>query len=103
MFFFESLKKSIFFLQIIGFCIGVITPIRKLMVGNDAPFHVAEDFAAMLGYASQNLIFKSQDIKAKSCVYRVLSFLNIIICKSIIGSEPDKKFLIHHLLLSILL
>ncbi|CAK8561840.1 unnamed protein product [Lathyrus sativus] len=37
---------------IIGFGIGVITPIRKLMVGNDAPFHVVEDSAAMLGEAA---------------------------------------------------
>jgi len=38
--------------QIIGFCIGVINPIRKLMVGNNAPLHVVEDSASMLGYAS---------------------------------------------------
>lgn len=64
----------LFLLQIIGFCIGVITPIRKFMVGNDAPFHVVEDSAAMLGYASQNLSFKFQDNKAKSCVDRGISF-----------------------------
>ncbi|KAK2355355.1 protein PIN-LIKES [Trifolium repens] len=37
---------------IIGFCIGVINPIRKLMVGNDAPLHVVEDSASMLGEAA---------------------------------------------------
>lgn len=37
---------------IIGFCIGVINPIRKLMVGNNAPLHVVEDSASMLGEAA---------------------------------------------------
>ncbi|XP_004509473.1 protein PIN-LIKES 3-like [Cicer arietinum] len=37
---------------ITGFCIGVISPIRKLMIGNSAPFHVIEDSASMLGEAS---------------------------------------------------
>ncbi|KAJ1434095.1 Membrane transport protein [Sesbania bispinosa] len=37
---------------IVGFAIGVITPIRNLMVGSNAPFHVVEDSASMLGEAS---------------------------------------------------
>lgn len=38
--------------QIVGFAIGVISPIHNLMVGSNAPLHVVEDSASMLGYAS---------------------------------------------------
>ncbi|KAE9614557.1 putative membrane transport protein [Lupinus albus] len=38
--------------QIIGFIIGVIPQIRNLLIGNDAPLHVIEDSASMLGNAA---------------------------------------------------
>ncbi|XP_074308680.1 protein PIN-LIKES 3-like [Silene latifolia] len=37
---------------IVGFAIGVIGPIRKLLIGNDAPLHVIEDTAYLLGEAA---------------------------------------------------
>ncbi|XP_019446919.1 PREDICTED: protein PIN-LIKES 3-like isoform X2 [Lupinus angustifolius] len=37
---------------IIGFIIGVIPQIRNLLIGNDAPLHVIEDSATMLGNAA---------------------------------------------------
>ncbi|CAL0313088.1 unnamed protein product [Lupinus luteus] len=37
---------------IVGFIIGVIPQIRKLLIGNDAPLHVIEDSATMLGNAA---------------------------------------------------
>ncbi|XP_021865060.1 protein PIN-LIKES 1 isoform X1 [Spinacia oleracea] len=37
---------------ILGFAIGMISPIRNLMIGNDAPFHVVTDSAFMLGEAA---------------------------------------------------
>ncbi|KAF1871929.1 hypothetical protein Lal_00012146 [Lupinus albus] len=37
---------------IIGFIIGVIPQIRNLLIGNDAPLHVIEDSASMLGNAA---------------------------------------------------
>ncbi|KAH9613192.1 hypothetical protein KSS87_018942 [Heliosperma pusillum] len=37
---------------IVGFGIGVIGPIRKLLIGNDAPLHVIEDSAYFLGEAA---------------------------------------------------
>ncbi|OIW09609.1 hypothetical protein TanjilG_28208 [Lupinus angustifolius] len=38
--------------KIIGFIIGVIPQIRNLLIGNDAPLHVIEDSATMLGNAA---------------------------------------------------
>lgn len=44
------------FIQIAGFVIGLIPQIRNLMIGTDAPLHVIDDSAALLGYqiVSQN-------------------------------------------------
>ncbi|XP_021759392.1 protein PIN-LIKES 3-like [Chenopodium quinoa] len=37
---------------ILGFTIGMVSPIQKLMIGNDAPLHVVNDSAFMLGEAA---------------------------------------------------
>ncbi|XP_021727616.1 protein PIN-LIKES 3-like [Chenopodium quinoa] len=37
---------------IVGFMIGLIPPLRKLLIGNDAPLHVIEDSAYLLGDAA---------------------------------------------------
>ncbi|XP_021759434.1 protein PIN-LIKES 3-like isoform X2 [Chenopodium quinoa] len=37
---------------IIGFMIGMISPLRNLLIGNDAPLHVVQDAAYMLGDAT---------------------------------------------------
>ncbi|XP_021727656.1 protein PIN-LIKES 1-like [Chenopodium quinoa] len=37
---------------IFGFAIGMISPIQKLMIGNEAPLHVVTDSAFMLGEAA---------------------------------------------------
>uniref|UniRef100_A0A803MHR3 Uncharacterized protein n=1 Tax=Chenopodium quinoa TaxID=63459 RepID=A0A803MHR3_CHEQI len=37
---------------IIGFMIGMISPLRNLLIGNDAPLHVVQDSAYMLGDAA---------------------------------------------------
>ncbi|XP_021759402.1 protein PIN-LIKES 3-like [Chenopodium quinoa] len=37
---------------IFGFAIGIISPIQKLMIGNEAPLHVVTDSAFMLGEAA---------------------------------------------------
>jgi len=37
-------------MQIVGFIVGVVPLIRKLMIGSDAPLHVIEDSVVMLGY-----------------------------------------------------
>lgn len=37
---------------IIGFMIGMITPLRKLLIGNDAPLHIVQDSIYMLGEAT---------------------------------------------------
>lgn len=44
-------------MQIVGFIVGVVPQLRKFMIGSDAPLHVIEDSASMLGYAYQNFIF----------------------------------------------
>ena len=44
---------KIFFMQIVGFIVGVVPWLRRLMIGSNAPLHVIEDSASMLGYASQ--------------------------------------------------
>ncbi|WVZ12302.1 hypothetical protein V8G54_016832 [Vigna mungo] len=36
--------------SIVGFIVGVVPLIRKLMIGSDAPLHVIEDSVTMLGY-----------------------------------------------------
>ncbi|XP_020227003.1 protein PIN-LIKES 3 [Cajanus cajan] len=41
---------------IVGFIIGVVPQIRKLMIGSDAPLHVVEDSATMLGEAAVPVI-----------------------------------------------
>ena len=38
--------------QITGFVIGVVPQIRTFLIGSNAPLHVIEDTAFMLGYAS---------------------------------------------------
>lgn len=45
-------------MQIVGFIIGVVPQLRSLMIGSNAPLHVIEDSASMLGYASKIFIFK---------------------------------------------
>jgi len=40
-------------MQIVGFIVGVVPWLRRLMIGSNAPLHVIEDSASMLGYASQ--------------------------------------------------
>ncbi|KAK9713377.1 hypothetical protein RND81_06G024000 [Saponaria officinalis] len=37
---------------IVGFTIGMISPVRNLMIGSDAPLHVIETAASMIGDAS---------------------------------------------------
>ncbi|KAJ8437959.1 hypothetical protein Cgig2_033692 [Carnegiea gigantea] len=37
---------------IVGFVIGMSPPFRKLLIGNDAPLHVIEDAASLLGYVA---------------------------------------------------
>lgn len=37
---------------IVGFVIGLIHPLKKLLIGNDAPLHVLGDSASMLGQAA---------------------------------------------------
>ncbi|XP_021759421.1 protein PIN-LIKES 3-like [Chenopodium quinoa] len=37
---------------LVGFMIGLIPPLRKLLIGNDAPLHVIQDSAYMLGDAT---------------------------------------------------
>jgi auxin efflux carrier family protein len=44
---------KIFLMQIVGFIVGVVPWLRRLMIGSNAPLHVIEDSASMLGYASQ--------------------------------------------------
>ncbi|CAJ1930730.1 unnamed protein product [Sphenostylis stenocarpa] len=39
-------------MQIVGFTVGVIPPIRKLMIGRGAPLYVIEDSVTMLGDAA---------------------------------------------------
>ncbi|KAL2348726.1 hypothetical protein Fmac_002726 [Flemingia macrophylla] len=41
---------------IVGFIIGVVPQIRKLMIGSDAPLHVIEDSVTMLGEAAVPVI-----------------------------------------------
>lgn len=41
---------------IVGFIIGVVPPIRKLMIGSNAPLHVIEDSATMVGEAAVPVI-----------------------------------------------
>jgi hypothetical protein len=48
---------KILFTQIVGFIVGVVPKLRSLMIGSNAPLHVIEDSASMLGYASQIFIF----------------------------------------------
>jgi len=36
-------------MQIVGFMVGVVPLIRKLMIGSDAPLHVIQDSVTMLG------------------------------------------------------
>jgi hypothetical protein len=48
---------KILFMQIVGFIVGVVPKLRSLMIGSNAPLHVIEDSASMLGYASQIFIF----------------------------------------------
>lgn len=50
--------KDEFFIQIVGFIIGLVPVLRTFMIGSNAPLHVVEDSVSMLGYASQNFIFK---------------------------------------------
>lgn len=49
-------------MQIVGFIVGVVPQLRKFMIGSDAPLHVIEDSASMLGYAYQNFIFQGSEI-----------------------------------------
>lgn len=37
-------------MQIVGFTIGVVPKLHSLMIGTNAPLHVIEDSASMLGY-----------------------------------------------------
>ncbi|QCD82193.1 Auxin efflux carrier [Vigna unguiculata] len=39
-------------LQIIGFVIGIISPVRNLIIGSGAPLHVVEESTSMLGEAA---------------------------------------------------
>lgn len=41
---------KIFLMQIVGFIVGVVPWLRRLMIGSNAPLHVIEDSASMLGY-----------------------------------------------------
>lgn len=41
-------------LQIIGFAIGIISPLRHLFIGRDALLNVVEESTSMLGYTSHN-------------------------------------------------
>lgn len=44
------------FLQIIGFTIGVIPQVRRLMIGEDAPLRMIEGSASILGYYHSDLL-----------------------------------------------
>lgn len=37
-------------MQIVGFIVGVVPRLHSLMIGSNAPLHVIEDSASMLGY-----------------------------------------------------
>lgn len=44
------LTNCFFFLQIIGVTIGVVTPIHRIMVGDNAPLRVIANSLSLLGY-----------------------------------------------------
>ncbi|MED6123263.1 hypothetical protein PIB30_047538 [Stylosanthes scabra] len=54
--FFNSNIKAVFspatLGAIVGFIVGVIAPLRNLMIGSDAPLHVVEDSVTMVGEAA---------------------------------------------------
>ncbi|RDX79175.1 Protein PIN-LIKES 3 [Mucuna pruriens] len=51
---------------IVGFIIGVVPQIRKLMIGSDAPLHVLEDSVTMLGDAAVPVITLIMGLKGES-------------------------------------
>ncbi|KAL2907152.1 Protein PIN-LIKES 1 [Bienertia sinuspersici] len=98
---------------VVGFGIGMISPIRNLMIGNAAPLHVVTDSAFMLGEAAipcltiilgANLLqgLKGSGIQLREVIgivvvrYIILPLLGIVIVKGAvhIGAVPsnDKLF-----------
>lgn len=103
---------------IIGFAIGMISPIRNLMIGNDALLHVVTDSAFMLGEAAipaltiilgANLLqgLKGSGIQLRVVIgivvvrYIILPLLGILIIKGAIhvGLVPSNDKLFVFLLL----
>uniref|UniRef100_A0A803KWC3 Uncharacterized protein n=1 Tax=Chenopodium quinoa TaxID=63459 RepID=A0A803KWC3_CHEQI len=70
-------------MAVLGFGIGMMSPIRNLMIGNDAPLHVVMDSALLLG-------FKGSGIQPKVVIgivvsrYIILPLLGILIVKGAI-------------------
>lgn len=52
-----SVVFPVFILQIVGFIIGIISPIRKLIVGDSAPLNVISSSAALIGYVLLHTYF----------------------------------------------
>lgn len=59
---FSALPTIIFFypffrFQVIGFIIGTISPIRKLLIGDTAPLHVLDTSIYLIGYVLFQISF----------------------------------------------
>lgn len=101
---------------IVGFIIGMTPPFRKLLIGNDAPLHVIEDAASLLGDAAiptvtlilgANLLrgLKGSDVQWRIIVgvlvirYIFLPLLGILIVKGavrfhLLQSDPLFQFVL---------